>query len=90
MERKRATILATCAIIILLLVFTGVAVHLSVVSNDKAKNAPVKNNPSENAHEGSPSGDKSVNQQPNDSSDNQQTLVVEPEPPEPPCKGPFK
>jgi hypothetical protein len=88
MEKKRAAILATCAIIILLLAFTGVAVHLSMISDNKAKNVPVKNNPNENDLGGSPSGDKAETTQPNDNNGNQQTLVVVE--PEPPCKCPFK
>ena len=91
MEKRRATIIATCAMIILLLAFTGVAVHLSMVSDNKAKNAPPKNNPSENDHGGSSSGGKPESPQSNDNSGNQQTLVaVGPEPPKPPCKCSFK
>ena len=91
MEKGRATIIATCAIIILLLAFTGVAVHLSIVSDNKAKNVPPKNIPSEHDHGGSPSGDKPESPQSNDNSGNQQTLVVvQPEPSKPPCKCPFK
>jgi hypothetical protein len=91
MEKRRAAVLATCAIIISLLAFTGVAVHLSMVSNKNTKNTPTKNNPSENGHGGSPSGGTFESPQSSDGSNNQQTLVVvKPEPPKLPCKCPFK
>lgn len=78
MVQGRIAIIATCAIIILLLVFTGVAVHLSMVNKDKAKNVPTKDNSSGNDRGESPPAEGNKDQQPT-------PIVVEPKPP---CKCP--